>query len=401
MKKHILFIAAKDHTIARCQQLGIDCSLVQLGYLHSPYQSQVCLNYHELSLTQPQMVLQQNISHVVEVAEQIHSARPIDAVVTFLEFTQEATAAIAKRLNIATNIDEQAMELTRCKFNMRTCLSDTGLHAIPFAKVDSLAALSEFFAKQSHPVIVKPAQGAASKGVCLVKEESELAEAFVQASDNGNAEVIVEGYIDTDLEYSVESLSIDGRHELIAFTEKTVQGAPHFVEVGHVQPAQIETQLQQSITEQVITLLQEIGHKNGPAHTELKVKDSVPYIIETQLRIGGDQIWELTELTTGRSQISETLAHLVSLPAPKPTLATNAAAIRFVMPENVRTESRPDVLIEHDGINRVELEESADWTRKSRANHSGERLGYCLATGHLVEHAKNAIDKCFDTFMFH
>jgi biotin carboxylase len=347
------------------------------------------------------MALADNVDKAIELAAKIHAEHPIDAVVTFLEFTQEATAAIAKKLNIATNIDEKAMALTRCKLNMRACFAASNLNTIPYARVDSLETLRTFFLNQAHPVIVKPAQGAASKGVNLVRYESELAAAFANSSDNNTAEVIVESFIDSPHEFSVESLSLDGHHEIIAYTAKTTQGESNFVEVGHVQPAQIDADLKQIISEQVVSLLYTIGHLNGPAHTELRVKNGIPYIIETQLRIGGDQIWEMTELTSGRSQISETLAHLVNIPAPAPTATFDAAAIRFVMPETIQIEQCPDISGYQADNLRLELETTADWQKKARATHSGERLGYCLATGSSVSEVLKKINTCFDTLKFH
>ena len=43
--------------------------------------------------------------------------------------------------------------------------------------------------------------------------------------------------------------------------------------------------------------------ENGITHTEIKIdKHNKPRIIESQVRIGGGNIWKMVELTTGISQ---------------------------------------------------------------------------------------------------
>ena len=51
-------------------------------------------------------------------------------------------------------------------------------------------------------------------------------------------------------------------------------------------------------------------------------------VIETHTRFGGDQIWELTQLTTGRHFATETIFALLGLPAPEPGDRHGAASMR-------------------------------------------------------------------------
>ena len=53
----------------------------------------------------------------------------------------------------------------------------------------------------------------------------------------------------------------------------------------------------------VMQFLDDMQMENGITHTEVKIdKQNKPIIIESQVRIGGGNIWKMVELTTGISQ---------------------------------------------------------------------------------------------------
>ncbi|ACJ31306.1 Phosphoribosylglycinamide synthetase, ATP-grasp (A) domain protein [Shewanella piezotolerans WP3] len=391
-RKHVLLIGAKDHTTARINQLGQDYSLIQLEYLATDRQQASASHYVELPITQAEMVQPDIIQKVMALAIEIHRKRPIDAVVTFLEFTQEVTHEIAQILSIPSNIGGTALALTRCKLAMRAAIAKAGISTVLYSEISSLEQLYEFCQKQSLPIILKPSRGAASAGVCLIETEDQIADAYDHAAQYSSDPLIAETYIDSQNEISVETISRSGEHQIVAITQKQVQGPPFFVEEGHCQPANLPIQLSDEIYALVLRLLTLIEHQTGPAHTEIKIWNGRPYIIESQIRIGGDQIWELTEITTGISQIKETIIHLLSLPSAPPTTRSPAAAIRFIMPDthNLR---RPQVVgISEPSIIRISLEPDSQWKAASRATHSGQRLGYIMAKGETVEQVNSVIN---------
>lgn len=60
---------------------------------------------------------------------------------------------------------------------------------------------------------------------------------------NEKRRIIIEGFLEGGKEYSVESLSYHGRHQVIQITEKITSGPPHCVELGHMQPALLSESL--------------------------------------------------------------------------------------------------------------------------------------------------------------
>ncbi|VEB39325.1 phosphoribosylglycinamide synthetase ATP-grasp (A) domain protein [Legionella sainthelensi] len=206
-----------------------------------------------------------------------------------------------------------------------------------------------------------------------------------------NQELIAEEYL-LGKEYSVESLSLDGQHQVIAITEKLTTRFPHFIELGHHSPARLTPEIQQKIQQLILRFLEVIQHQNGPAHTEIKVHQDEIKIIESQTRMGGDQIWELTELTTGVDVISETVFHLLGLSQNIKTKKANAAAVLFFAREF------EEILDIHgiDSANHLPGIVRIDCTLKKgqklgKLSSSLSRQGYILGTGSTIDEAISSV----------
>lgn len=147
-----------------------------------------------------------------------------------------------------------------------------------------------------YPCIVKPKKGYAKRGVSFCKDSSELNKALEYAEQFDD--FIIEEFIDGK-EYSVECISFLGDHQVIQITEKITTGGPHFVELEHHQPAEIENEIKEKINKVVPRILSKLNFKNGASHVEIKIKDNNIYLIEVNPRGGGDRISDtLVSLST-------------------------------------------------------------------------------------------------------
>lgn len=152
--------------------------------------------------------------------------------------------------------------------------------------------------KELYPCVVKPCIGNAKKGVSMVNNKEEMAQAIKYASNNNTA-IIVEEYI-TGKEISVESISFHGQHYILQITDKDSSAAPHFTELGHHQPAQIPSIIKEKIFLAIPELLNKIGYTDGASHIEIKYCNHKLYLIEVNLRGGGDEISnQLVFMSTG------------------------------------------------------------------------------------------------------
>ena len=156
----------------------------------------------------------------------------------------------------------------------------------------------------TYPCVVKPASGSAKKGVSFCDNPEKLTQA-IEYAKAANDEVLIEEYIPGE-EFSVESLSFNGKHHVIQITRKITTGYPHFVELEHHQPADLSEHMRKKIADLVGRLLTSVGFLHGASHTELKVHDDRVFLIEINPRGGGDHISDtLVGLSTDCDYVKE------------------------------------------------------------------------------------------------
>lgn len=325
---HILVVGGRDFHVSCFCELGVKYTLLQLEDAVTDYQRETAEKLIILDY--------QDIPTVLPVAADLHRDHGFDAVMSFTEFGLLPAAEIAANLGLKTNCRLETVRCTRDKSLMRERLAD-GSHPVSHAVVSSASELAAFVAHEARDVIVKPVDGVGSQGVFLVRSPEEVDAAIQYARGVGADLLIAESFIGGD-EFSVESLSKNGRHEILAITEKMTTGAPNFVELGHNQPASLSVEMKQAIHREVEFLLDRVGQETGPCHTEVKLYKGDVYVIETQCRAGGDNIWEMTRITTGADVYKETIVHLLGLSPLVRSVCADHAAVRFFQPPPGRLE---------------------------------------------------------------
>ncbi len=173
-----------------------------------------------------------------------------------------------------------------------------------------------------YPCVVKPCEGGAKMGVSFVNDATEFARAVAYAREAGKEEILVEEYIQGK-ELSVESISYHGKHYVIQITDKDSYGAPHFVELGHHQPAMLPVAVEEKIKRVIPQLLAAIGYTDGASHIEIKYDGDKVYLIEVNLRGGGDEISNtLVRMSTGVDYLKcmiDVALDCFEPPVPEPT----------------------------------------------------------------------------------
>ncbi|MEU2900456.1 ATP-grasp domain-containing protein [Streptomyces sp. NPDC001273] len=188
-----------------------------------------------------------------------------------------------------------------------------------------------FIALVGLPVVVKPRDGSGSEGVLVVRDPADVAAARDRALRNPGR-LLVEEFLDGP-EFSVESFTSEGRHHILAVTEKFT-GA-NAVEVGHVVPARIEAARLQALEAAARRFLDAVDLTEGPAHTEIILTAEGPRIVESHNRPGGDGIVDLVRHVRG-IDARDLLAAQVSgapLGLPPATGPHGAAATWFLTPD--------------------------------------------------------------------
>lgn len=250
----------------------------------------ICRNlvdkYYPVSITEK--------DKIVDICREEH----IDGVVSNAsDFTAEIVSYVSDALGLRGNAYQDMLRLRNKYFVRLATQSIEGLSPVPFQLYDSEIKYDKF------PCVVKPVSGSSKKGVTFVSNSEEFIAAIKNADDNSN-DIIIEQFVG-GREISVETLSYQGSHHVIQFTDKKTTGYPHFVELEHHQPADLPESLKMQITIVVNNLLSAVNYRFGAAHIELKVDDlGNVYLIEINPRGGGDEISnKLVQLSTGYDYI--------------------------------------------------------------------------------------------------
>ena len=153
----------------------------------------------------------------------------------------------------------------------------------------------------SYPVIVKPTDRSGSRGICKLDSAEGLENAIRRALEESfEKKALVEEFAEGE-EYSVEGISYHGTHHILAITRKYTTGAPHFVETGHKEPADLDPDTEEEVRRVVIHALDSLGITDSASHSEIKIDSGGSIrIIEIGGRMGGDCIGShLVKYSTG------------------------------------------------------------------------------------------------------
>ena len=226
----------------------------------------------------------------------------INGVVATTELSVPITAYIAEQLGLL-GIPYEVAQVITDKYRNRECIR--GLSELLSPKYVEATSIKDIEKSDvPYPMILKPINLGGKRGITVVKNPSELSQAFDYAKDSfrkGTRPVIIaEQFLEGGMECSVESITYKGKHTIIQITQKDSSGAPHCVELGHHQPAPLAKNIWDKVVRGVSSGLSAIGITNGPCLTEIKIINDEVYLIEFNARPGGDHIWwPMVELSTG------------------------------------------------------------------------------------------------------
>ncbi|MDO4272812.1 MAG: pyridoxal-phosphate dependent enzyme [Eubacteriales bacterium] len=325
--------------------------------------------FYEISITEKENIL-----------EQCREIKP-DAVATIGSDLANVTVQyLSEKLGLPGNSSDCILNSTN-KYAMRYTFQNAGIPVPFFQSVET----GQRIHPPKYPVIVKPTDRSGSRAITKVECPEELKAAVHHAiAQSFEKKAIVEEYIPGE-EYSVETITFEGRHTCLAITKKFTTGEPHYIEVGHLQPAPLTDELEEKVKDIVFKALDALEVRYGAGHSELRIdrKGNVR-IIEIGSRMGGDCIGsDLVPLSTGQDFVGMVIDVAAGNP---PRFNENArqkvSAIRFVM--NKKDLQHMEYLKENhpSAIRRSVLETHPD---KADIVDSGSRPGFYILQTETME----------------
>ena len=235
-----------------------------------------------------------------------HAARPVRAVVSYVEEWVPAAAQLARRYGVAHANPPDAARLTTDKYAMRGALAAAGLPVPRYRLVRTADEALGAARDVGLPCVLKPRRSSASRGVRVVRRLEDVPAVFawtagVAGARGGEGEVLVEGYLG-GAEYSAEVVVARGEPVFIGFTQKHLVGGAFCDEVGHLHPHAFPPAVDAAARAAVAGAVRATGVRAGGCHVEFKYDPAAEHpvtIIELASRPGGDAIPELVRMSTG------------------------------------------------------------------------------------------------------
>lgn len=260
---------------------------------------------------------------------------------------------VANKLGLPGN----SMKCTRMSTNkhlMREAFERFGDPSPKCILIDSSTDLSSLNLK--YPIIVKPTDRSGSRGICKLDNPDGLSDAIQTALNVGfEKKVLIEEFAEGK-EYSVESISFNGHHSILAMTLKYTTGAPHFIETGHLEPAPVSRRVFEKARNVVIHALNSLEITNSASHAEIKIDENENIkIIEIGSRMGGDAIGsDLVRYSTGIDYVRAVIQVACGIePDLNPICETCQVESRFILDEEDLREFRRIQAEEPDRILRI------------------------------------------------
>lgn len=224
-------------------------------------------------------------------------------VVPLNDWTVDSANVVNRTLGLG-GLDSRAVTNSRNKHAMKQALLTAGVRTPRSRLVQSEEELLDAVGDLGLPVVIKPYDFGGSGGVVLATTREEaiagLAESKGVIARYGAAfkilgdKYLVEQFVDSDDEVSVEVLCGAGRGQVLAVTEKYLSPRPWFAELAHLVPSHRTGD--EGLAGLAVRACAALGIDRGLAHVEIKFgADGTPWVIEVAARPGGDGIMDQVE----------------------------------------------------------------------------------------------------------
>lgn len=323
-----------------------------------------------------------NYDDVLKISRQYN----IDGIVPVNDYGIPTAAYVAEKMNLP-GISRHTALLATNKEEMRKEWIKKG---VPCPRVEVVYHEREAFLaveKVGLPCVFKPAHGigGGSRGVVVVNSALEINAAFKFAqSFYEDKAILVESYIDAEIEHSAEVIVQDGIPHIIAIADKIKTPLPYRVDKNVVYPTVLQGERLQSLQEHIKAAVLALNIHIGAAHVELATTANGPVLFELGARCGGGGTPEpIVPYVTGVQEFVEVVRILCGDRAvnlvPKYSKGCN---YHFLLPE-------PGIVKCVEGISSVEsMEEILDvevfvkpGERIVPVKVGAERSGFIIAGG--------------------
>ncbi|MEQ1666046.1 MAG: ATP-grasp domain-containing protein [Bdellovibrionales bacterium] len=222
------------------------------------------------------------------------------------DFVLNSAEKIAEHYNLP-RLSKETIKNCRSKYDAKKIFQENKLPCVTAKIFSNLNEGRKIANELTYPVVIKPYNLGGSCGVIKVNDENIFESCFLYLKDGVNKYAkkydsetelyIIEPYIESRSEISVEVLCDESNHRVLTVTDKFLGEEPYFSEVGHCMPSKYLKNELVKLT--ALAATRALGINLGIAHVEMKMTKNGPFIIEVGCRPAGDGIMDILERSYG------------------------------------------------------------------------------------------------------
>lgn len=193
-----------------------------------------------------------------------------------------------------TGLTEKSADESSNKLLMKQHLMDAGVRTAQFYRVCNEEELAAVVKKMGYPLIIKAVDLQGSRGINIVRDETNLKTAFQDTMSLTRQDFcIVEEFLVGE-EYGAQAFVYNGEVLFVLPHGDETLMCKTAVPIGHYMPYEISEHLLQDTCEQVKKAIKALAFNNCAVNVDLIEKDGKAYIIELTGRVGANCLPELT-----------------------------------------------------------------------------------------------------------
>ena len=292
------------------------------------------------------------------------------------------TAQLAERLGLP-GLPVDTARTVADKRRMRAAFERRKVRCPKGREAESFEEAEQAFHQLGAPVVVKPVDGSAQRGVTEVRAEGELSAAVDRAlAASRTGAFVLEQYLDGE-EYTVNGFLLDREYVPMSVTRRLLHPSPPLgVCIAHRYPSLLANEAPLFELAREASLA--VGLETGPSYVQVRMRDGQPWAIEVGARLGGGKDAELAKLVTGfdaiRANVLWTLGELRRDDLEHGEPQALCGQVRFVVAPPgriVRLDASPALAL--DGVHEAGFYWREGMTLPPLTS-GAERLGYLLLT---------------------
>lgn len=351
-----------------------------------------------------------SIKHFEQIEQFIktYTTRKIDGVTAFGVDIASIIAKTADLLEVNYTCSEQSATLSENKYLSKEFMLKHSINIPHYQKIHSIEEMNHFTSANNFPVILKPIDNSAARGISFISSSEDIKNAFEEAFINTKQNyLLAESFLDGP-QISSESFIIDGEIYNIGFADRNYDDLekflPNIIENGGDLPSiYMRQKHKQQLTDYLQTISKELKIKNGVIKGDLVIHNDELYIIEFALRLSGGNFSTIEiPYSTGVDFLKIAILLHLGLPIEKEDLeikSNKSLSLRYKFAEELTKGKIKEILkpLEKENIIYENFHfKVGDTLVQKTANHAS-RLGFAIATGKGREEAIQNAQKYLDS----